>query len=106
MASNPETKLYKKVRKALLAEFPGIYLVKVHGGPYQEAGVPDIIGCYKGAFFAIELKVGNNTASAAQEVHLSRIAAAGGTGDVSYSVEKSVQIVRKAVQNVINPLDK
>lgn len=33
-----------------------IYYIKVWGGGFQRAGIPDLIVCLKGKFIAIELK--------------------------------------------------
>lgn len=33
-----------------------IYYIKVWGGGFQKAGIPDLIICLKGKFLAIELK--------------------------------------------------
>ncbi len=33
-----------------------IYYIKVWGGGFQRAGIPDLIICLKGKFIAIELK--------------------------------------------------
>lgn len=106
MSSKPETNLSKRVKKALLARFPGILVTKIHGGPYQEAGVSDMLCCYEGRYIAIEHKVGNNTPTLLQLDFLERVEKAGGIGGVSYSVEESVQIVEKAVQFAENLLDK
>lgn len=32
------------------------YWINVHGGPYQQPGVSDILGCLDGRFIAVELK--------------------------------------------------
>ena len=37
------------------------------GGPYSKAGIPDIVGSYKGKFFAIECKAGKGKPTALQE---------------------------------------
>jgi hypothetical protein len=34
----------------------GVWYFKVVGGPYQQAGVPDVIICWHGTFVAVELK--------------------------------------------------
>lgn len=34
----------------------GVYCLRTHGGSFQMRGTPDIIGCAKGFFFAIEAK--------------------------------------------------
>lgn len=41
----------KKLRKV-----PKCHAVKIHGDMYQERGVPDVMGCYKGKSFVVEMK--------------------------------------------------
>lgn len=48
-----ERTITTKIVKAL--EKRGGWYRKIHGSPYQ-AGLPDIIGCYRGQFIAIEVK--------------------------------------------------
>jgi len=50
-----ESVLTKKILKALESEVGGWWM-KVHGGPYQAAGVPDLLGCVNGKFIALEVK--------------------------------------------------
>ena len=50
-----ETALKNRVLKYLNG-LPACKAIKIHGSEYMEAGTPDIIGCIKGRFFAIELK--------------------------------------------------
>ncbi len=52
----PEKKVKTKV-VAILKTFGAYYFYPVTGG-YGASGVPDIVGCYKGKFFAIECKAG------------------------------------------------
>lgn len=57
-------------------------------GPYQQKGIPDIVGCHEGRFFGFEVKrplVGE--LSAIQRHTLAAINAAGGTAYVVTSVE-------------------
>lgn len=49
-----ERDFQKKVIKFLKDN--NIYYIKVWGGGYQKAGIPDLIICLKGKFIAIELK--------------------------------------------------
>jgi Holliday junction resolvase len=44
--------------------------------------VPDIVGCYQGAFFAIECKAGSNTTTALQDRELANIRQCGGAAIV------------------------
>ena len=47
-------------------------------GGYGRNGVPDIVGCYKGHFFAIECKAGKGTTTALQDKNIKEIEKAGG----------------------------
>lgn len=75
----PETKFKLKVQSFLKREFGDkIYFIKVQMVSLR--GVPDIIGCINGNFFAFELKVGKNKVKpdSLQALHLSMIKQAGG----------------------------
>lgn len=50
-----EAALTRRVLKYLNG-LPACKAIKIHGSEYMEVGTPDIIGCIKGRFFAIELK--------------------------------------------------
>ena len=65
-----------KVKKQLDAL--GAYYFSPQSGIYGRSGVPDIIGCLGGKFFAIECKAGSNTTTGLQDKELSRIRAAAG----------------------------
>ena len=73
----PEKKVKTKV-VAILKEFGTYYFYPVTGG-YGASGVPDIVGCYKGKFFAVECKAGKGKTTALQEKNIANIYAAGGT---------------------------
>ena len=73
----PEMKVKTKV-VAILKEFGAYYFYPVTGG-YGASGVPDIVGCYKGKFFAVECKAGKGKTTALQEKNIANIYAAGGT---------------------------
>ena len=76
MAMTPEAKVKKKV-VAHLKTLGAYYFYPVTGG-YGKSGVPDIIGCYKGAFFGIECKAGKNKPTPLQEKNLNDIKLNGG----------------------------
>jgi len=52
----PEARVKHKVRE-ILKQFGCYYFSPLTGG-YGTSGVPDIVGCYRGYFFAIECKAG------------------------------------------------
>jgi Holliday junction resolvase len=73
----PEKKVKAKV-VAILKEFGAYYFYASTGG-YGASGVPDIVGCYHGNFFAVECKAGKGKTTALQEKNIANIYAAGGT---------------------------
>ena len=76
MAMTPEAKVKKKV-VTHLKSLGAYYFYPVTGG-YGKSGVPDIIGCYKGAFFGIECKAKGNKPTPLQQKNLQEIIKNGG----------------------------
>jgi Holliday junction resolvase len=76
VADTPEVKVKKKV-VAQLKALGAYYFYPVTGG-YGASGVPDIVGCYKGKFFAIECKAGKNKPTPLQQKNIDAITAQGG----------------------------
>jgi len=49
----------KSIRQQVVGHLkavPGLWFTSVVGTPYGQRGVPDILGCYKGFFFGMEIK--------------------------------------------------
>lgn len=76
MAATPEAKVKKKVTEQL--KKLGAYYFYAFTGGYGKSGVPDIIGCYRGFFFAIECKAGTNKPTPLQAKNIRDIGEAGG----------------------------
>jgi hypothetical protein len=76
MARTPEAAVKAAVRKML--DRLGIYHFMPPGMGLGRSGIPDIIGCYKGRFIAIECKAGKGKTTALQERELIAICNAGG----------------------------
>lgn len=76
MAMTPEGKVKKRV-KEILNELDAYYFMPATGG-FGRSGVPDFVGCYRGRFFGIECKAGNNTVTALQQRELTTIMQKGG----------------------------
>jgi len=72
----PEKKVKNQVVN-VLKSFGAYYFYPVAGG-YGVSGVPDIVGCYKGKFFAIECKAGKGKTTALQDKHIAQIIGQGG----------------------------
>lgn len=72
---------------------PNCFAYKTHGGQYQRSGIPDIIGCYKGRFFGVELKIGDNYPSPLQRKTLREIREAGGMAITAWTLETVVEMI-------------
>jgi Holliday junction resolvase len=75
----------------------GGFWVKVHGGPYQTTGLPDVIGCLDGHFYAFEVKRPDrlNTLSPRQRLTLDKLSAAGAYTAVVVSKEETIEFIAK-----------
>ncbi len=101
MAQTPEGKVKAGVRKYLVSlgirpaggKLPPVEVTGWFYFPMQNgmgvSGIPDIVGCYKGKFFAIETKAPGkrNNTSANQKLRIAEIQAAGGAVLVADGVE-------------------
>jgi len=76
MAATKESLVKNKVKK-ILDTYNAYYFMPI-GGPYSRPGIPDIVGCYNGVYFAIECKAGKGKTTALQDKELSLISKAGG----------------------------
>lgn len=71
-----------------LKKRPRCFAWKTHGGMYGTAGIPDIIACIDGRFYAFEVKQPSGKLTRLQEVTLGKIRAAGGAAVKVTSVEE------------------
>jgi hypothetical protein len=76
VALTPEAKV-KKTVVAQLKSLGAYYFFPATGG-YGRSGVPDVVGCYRGRFFAIECKAGKNKPTDLQLLELRKIGDSGG----------------------------
>lgn len=72
----PEGKVKEKAKRIL--ESIGAYYFMPATGGYGRSGVPDIVGCLNGVFFAIECKANGGRPTALQLREIDRINVAGG----------------------------
>ena len=71
---------------------------KEHGGMYGTAGIPDIIACIGGRFFAFEVKTETGKTTALQDATIRKILSCGGHAFVVRSVEE----VRTAINGSLH----
>ena len=92
----PEARVKHKVRE-ILKQFGCYYFSPVTGG-YGVSGVPDIVGCYRGYFFAIECKAGKGKPT---ELQLKNIAAIVENGGRAWVVnEHNIMDVRTLLKGI------
>ena len=80
--SQRESKLSRRIMSQL--KMNGSFCFKVWGSEHMMAGLPDIVGCHEGRFFAFEVKNPDNRdgTSARQEYVMGLIRKAGGLAQV------------------------
>lgn len=84
--AQPEARLSREIMKKIRSR--GGYAVKIHGGPCQQAGLPDICIVWHGLSLWVETKCYGNTTTPIQDLVHSKIRAAGGHVLVAYSVKE------------------
>jgi hypothetical protein len=99
----PETRLVHQIMEALEKAFPGIYLRKIHGNPYQHAGIPDLVGCVEGYFVGLEVKTDDGKTSLIQELEGKSIKKAWGIHGVVTSPEEAIILVANSIEGKITP---
>lgn len=97
MEHENESEIVKAIMKYLKA-VPGCFCWKEHGGMYGTAGIPDIIACIGGRFFAFEVKTRTGKPTKLQEATIRKILASGGTALVVRSVDE----VRSAISSTLH----
>ena len=66
----------------------GAYVVKHHGSIYSQVGVPDLLVCFKGRFYGIEVKAPGESPSPLQLENIKRIKDSGGIAFVTDNLEE------------------
>jgi hypothetical protein len=89
-----ETQLTAKVKRTIKRKFPHAWVYKT--SDRFTSGIPDLIICMHGLFFAFEMKVGKNKATPIQQHTLDQIRAAGSNAIVAYAVEDVIAILDDA----------
>lgn len=97
MTKKAESRLQLRIRHALEGQFPGSWWMKVHGGPFQPAGVPDLFGVVGGRAVFVEVKLPTGRVSRIQWATMKRLGDAGAIVAVATSVDEAVTQVRAAL---------
>ena len=90
-----ESVVQRKLMLELQAKFPSIYVRKIAQAAYSHGGIPDLLGCYNGMFFAIEVKTTDGKLSKLQDFEIQAIDKAKGLALVCYGLEDFPYIVER-----------
>ena len=91
MGLTPEAKITKQIidyLKSLKREGHRIWWLKLHGGPMQRAGVPDLEVIFHGRHLFFEIKAPGKKPTQLQQIQIDRINEAGGEARVVHSVKR------------------
>lgn len=83
-----------------LRTLPRCFIWKEHGGMYGTAGIPDIIACIDGRFFAFEVKQPGGRLTRLQETTIAKIEAAGGVALMVTSVAEVKDLLAEKGANI------
>lgn len=81
-----------------LKTVPRCFAWKEHGGMYGTAGIPDIIACIDGRFYAFEVKTPVGKTTLLQNATIRKILACGGTAAVVRSVDEVQAVINGSLQ--------
>jgi len=84
-----EQAIQKRVIKYL--ESIGAYVFKIISA--NRAGIPDIVGCYKGLYFTIEMKTKKGVVSKLQLYNIEKVKQAGGIAFVARSLKEVLDML-------------
>lgn len=94
----PETRLQEKIKKHLQNKFGGVWH-KIHGGPYQQAGIGDLVGCCYGYYFNLEVKLNLEGSkyepTELQQKEIDDVNKNGGCGACVKTTEQAEKVVRQ-----------
>lgn len=105
MSYKNENAVVAAIGKAIKAQEPSAYILKIHGGQYQESGIPDLLVCVDGLEIGIEVKhqkPGESQRHALdrttlkQRLHIRRIIEAGGMAGVAMDVDEALYLIQLA----------
>ena len=87
-----EKAITKKIRDWLKLQ-PNVWFFKVHGGPHQAAGVPDLILCVNGHFVALEVKRPGKKATVLQTRTIQQINNSNGDAHIVTSLDEVKEFI-------------
>ena len=98
MAKKRETKRQQKIQRALRARYGSdLWIMKVHGGPFQKDGIGDLMGIVCGLGFMFEVKEPDGDESELQKETLKDFRKAGGMATFIEEADEAIKIIDRAL---------
>jgi Holliday junction resolvase len=91
----PEGRVKKKLRDIM--DDNNVYYFMPATGGYGRSGVPDIVGCVSGKFFAIECKAPGGRVTALQQREIENIIASGGVAFIYDGSISADEVLRRLI---------
>lgn len=92
-----ESKRSRQIMRHLEITYPGLFCFKVHGSALMMVGLPDIIGCVEGYFFAFETKL-DTTPKKRQLWVQSLIRRAGGLSEIVHTKQEAAGHIERLLR--------
>lgn len=101
-----EADITKRITR-YLRSLEGWYGWKIHGGPSQAIGIPDVVGCYRGFFVGLEVKrpEKRHTLTKIQAATLRKIREVGGESHLVTSVAEVKKIIAELDERLDEQLE-
>lgn len=105
-APTNESGLVKVIVTAIKKQYPDAWVMKVHGGPMQVAGIPDLLIIVDGLLIGAEVKHqkpreseehARGRTTAIQRAQIEKIRKAGGTADTVLSAQETLALIELAI---------
>lgn len=94
-----EKVVVNNIRDYIKEDYPTSVVIKIHGGMFQAAGIPDLICCINGQFVGIEVKLPGKEKNLTkiQQHWIDLIKKAGGVAFMATSVEQVKEMLDKCL---------
>lgn len=105
-APTNEAGVVRQIARAVTAKYPDVFMWKVHGGPMQAVGMPDLCLCVKGLYVGIEVKFQRpgesrqhtlGRVTEPQKARIRQIIAAGGMAGVALNADEALEIIERGL---------
>lgn len=105
-APRNESQLVGQIQKGVKLTHPSAYILKVHGGPMQQPGIPDLLIVVNGLLIGAEVKHqkpgeseqhARERATPMQRAQIQKINAAGGMAGVVLNLEETLGLISRAL---------